>query len=107
MPLGRHVKSCGASDHHTRCQQKVLQIELLDLRHKLQLPEVGIFRRARVLRANRDPGLGGAGAVGGAGPAVAAWMVHVLLRSIGSLGSRMCDRLLLEGKVGDQAAAAA
>ena len=62
------------------------------------------MRRGRVLQANRDPGLSGAGAVGGAGPAVAAWMVHVLLRSIGSLGSRVGDRLLLQGEVGAAAA---
>ena len=99
MPLGRHVKSSGASDHHHRSHQKVLQIELLDLSHQVQLPEVIIFRRARVLRADRDPGLGGAGgAVGRAGRSVVAWIEEFLVGSIRSAGSLVRDRVLLEGK---------
>ena len=106
MPLGRHVKSCGASDHHTRCHQKVLQIELLDLSHQVQLPEVVNFRPARVLRADRDPGLGGDGAaVGSAGRSVVAWIEKFLVGSIRSLGSLVRDRVLLEGKGTDQKAA--
>ena len=75
----------------------------------MQVPEVIIFRRARVLRADRDPGVGGDGVgatVGSAGRSVVAWIEEFLVGSIRSLDSLVRDRVLLEGKGTDQAAAA-
>ena len=69
--------------------------------HQVQVPEVIVFRRARVLRADRDPRLGGDGvsaAVGSEGRSVVAWIEKFLVGSIRSAGSLVRDRVLLEGK---------
>jgi hypothetical protein len=104
MPLGWHVKSIGACDHHHRCHQKALQIELLDWGHQVHLE---VIIGGRFLRADRDPGLGGDGAtVGSAGRSMLAWIVGMKLQKrVATKSSIATCAVLLKGKGTDQKAA--